>query len=153
MHKPAETTPIKARFAINILENERNELLLLKRAAYTRLGAGLWGFPGGRVEPHEQPGQCSVRELREEIGARQEIKLLGTIGPVRDTFYGGVYEIYLFHYRWYRGRIVLNREHTDRAWVGRDDYRRYSVMDGIDEDIDYFKIWPRSYLNQEKLPR
>ena len=77
---------------------------------------------------------------------------MATLGPVRDSYYGGVYEIYLFHHRWLDGEVKLNREHSSYAWVSREDFRDYTVMDGIDEDIRYFDIWPLKFLNKNKLP-
>lgn len=141
------------RFALNILENDRNEVLLLKRSLHLSLGPGRWGFPGGRIEPGEAPEACSFRELREELGPHYELAPLRMLGPVRDSLYGGQYEIFLFHYRWRLGTIALNHEHTAYAWVGRKAYRDYQVVDGTDEDLDYLGIWPRSYLNEDKLPR
>ena len=142
----------KARFSINIIENSNNELLLLKRHASAELGPGLWGFPAGHINKNETPEQCALRELSEEIGTDYDIELLQQLGPVRDTFYGGIYQIHLFHYRWNKGTILLNHEHTEYHWVNAENYRNYNVMDGLDEDILYLDIWPKKYLDINKLP-
>ncbi len=144
--------PPEARFSINILENRQNQILLLKRNPAADLGPGLWGFPAGHIHEGEDPARCAIRELHEEIGNDMVIYLLQEYGPVRDSFYGGIYEVFLFHYRWHSGHITLNHEHTEYAWAGPLDYKNYQVMDGLDEDIVYLNIWPKKYLNPDRLP-
>lgn len=43
-----------------------NRVLIAQRPEDKSL-AGLWEFPGGKVEPHETPEAALVRELREEL--------------------------------------------------------------------------------------
>lgn len=53
-----------------IVENGR--VLLTQRKAGTHL-AGAWEFPGGKVEPDEDPRDALSRELREEIGIEASV--------------------------------------------------------------------------------
>ncbi len=143
---------IAARYSINVIENNANEILLLKRSPTAGLAPTQWGFPAGHREVGESPEQCATRELREEIGPNHQIRHIRTLGPIRDTLYGGIYEIHLFHQKWLSGTVTLNHEHTAHAWVSKERFRDYDVMNGIDEDILYLGIWPRGYLREEKLP-
>lgn len=47
--------------------NHEGKLLLLKRKKNQHCG-GLWSFPGGKVENHENSRQAAMRELLEETG-------------------------------------------------------------------------------------
>ncbi|NWM64778.1 NUDIX domain-containing protein, partial [Escherichia coli] len=42
-------------------------VLIAKRPEGKKL-AGLWEFPGGKVEPGERPEAALIRELHEELG-------------------------------------------------------------------------------------
>jgi len=49
------------------LLNESGDVLIAKRPAGRPL-AGLWEFPGGKVEQGEEPEEALIRELKEELG-------------------------------------------------------------------------------------
>lgn len=55
--------------AVVALVDEAARVLVATRPAKKSM-AGLWEFPGGKVEPGETPEACLVRELEEELGIR-----------------------------------------------------------------------------------
>jgi 8-oxo-dGTP diphosphatase len=50
--------------------------LLLHRRPAGKRHAGLWEFPGGKVEPGEIPAFALIREIEEELGIQLDLELL-----------------------------------------------------------------------------
>ncbi|MBI1261619.1 MAG: 8-oxo-dGTP diphosphatase MutT [Rhizobiales bacterium] len=64
----SDATPIKRMVLVAAcaLVDADGRVLLAQRPEGKTL-AGLWEFPGGKVEPGETPEDCLIRELKEEI--------------------------------------------------------------------------------------
>ena len=55
------------------------EVLLMRRPAHMRFAAGVWVFPGGRVDAGETHAQAAVREVAEEIALALAVDALAPL--------------------------------------------------------------------------
>ncbi len=100
-----------------------HRVLLAQRPAGKSM-AGLWEFPGGKVEPGETPEAALIRELAEELGIEVPVACLAPL-----TFASHGYDDFhllmpLFICRKWTG-IVQAREGQVLRWVrpaGMKDY-------------------------------
>ena len=88
--------------------------------------AGLWEFPGGKLEPGERPEAALIRELDEELGITVKEACLAPL-----TFASHAYEDFhllmpLYICRRWEG-MVTAREGQTLAWVRANKLRDYPM--------------------------
>ena len=107
------------------LVDRDGRVLLAERPAGKQL-AGLWEFPGGKVQPGETPEAALIRELEEELGVDTEASCLSPF-----TFASHTYETFhllmpLYVCRVWKG-LPYGREGQRLAWATPNEMKAYPM--------------------------
>jgi 8-oxo-dGTP diphosphatase len=100
--------------------------VLLTRRPEGKPMAGLWEFPGGKIDAGETPEAALVRELREELGIAVQAKCLAPL-----TFASHAYEAFhllmpLYICRRWEGDVEA-LEGQEIAWVRSAKLQSYQM--------------------------
>lgn len=98
--------------------------------------AGLWEFPGGKLQPGETPEACLIRELDEELGIKVTNSCLAPLTFASHTYPDFHLLMPLFVCRRWDG-TVRPLEHSDIRWVRPADLQTYE-MPPADEPVASF---------------
>ncbi len=100
-----------------------NHILVAQRPAGRDL-AGLWEFPGGKVDPGESPEEALARELQEELGFD------ATIGPICQVVYhrySAAKVILLLAYYCRTSEEPQSLEGQAFRWVSHDELKKLAM--------------------------
>ncbi|MGX9352497.1 (deoxy)nucleoside triphosphate pyrophosphohydrolase [Shimia sp. W99] len=100
--------------------------VLLAQRPEGKAMAGLWEFPGGKIEPEETPEAALIRELEEELGINTWASCLAPL-----TFASHSYENFhllmpLFICRKWEG-VPRSKEGQTLRWVRPQNLRDYKM--------------------------
>lgn len=114
--------------------------VLLAQRPPGRAMAGLWEFPGGKVEPGETPEAALIRELHEELGIDTWASCLAPL-----TFASHAYDDFhllmpLFACRKWAGQPTP-REGQNLKWVRPQDLRTCPMPDADVPLIAILRDW------------
>lgn len=135
---PRKDLPILMVVAVALLDAD-GRILLAQRPEGKTL-AGLWEFPGGKLEPGETPEAALIRELHEELGIDIRASCLAPL-----TFASHSYEKFhllmpLYVCRQWRGKIT-GKEGQKLAWVRAERLRDYPMPPADEPLIPILQDW------------
>jgi 8-oxo-dGTP diphosphatase len=112
--------------------------VLLAERPHGKSMAGLWEFPGGKVETNERPEAALIRELNEELGIKTQEACLAPL-----TFVSHAYDDFhllmpLFICRRWQG-IVEAREGQSLKWVRPVNMKDYPMPPADEPLIPFLK--------------
>lgn len=105
-----------------IIKNEN--YLLIKRASNPKKPfSEQWDFPGGKIEPSEEPEDCAVRETEEETGL--EVVLDSLVLEGNHTENGEKIHYKIYSTIGHTGKVKLSKDHSKYTWVKREQVKEY----------------------------
>lgn len=103
-----------------------SEMLICQRTKYQPMPLQ-WEFPGGKVEPGEEPQAALERELEEELGIHASIG--PEVATIAHTYRNGnTLELHFFLIPSYEGEIE-NRIFKDVRWVQRETLPQFDFLE------------------------
>ena len=105
---------------------DRDGRVLLAQRPEGKSMAGLWEFPGGKVEGDETPEAALVRELHEELGIETWNSCLAPLTFASHTYDDFHLLMPLFACRKWNG-IVQPKEGQTLKWVYPKDFSNYPM--------------------------
>lgn len=100
--------------------------ILISQRSESSNYAGYWEFPGGKMEYGEDPKNCLIREVREELGCDIEINSLFDTSSY--IYPDGIHYIILFYNAHIKSGNPIAKEHSQLKWIDYTELDNYQFL-------------------------
>ncbi|AGH94893.1 (deoxy)nucleoside triphosphate pyrophosphohydrolase [Pseudobdellovibrio exovorus] len=112
---------------------KKDNLILVGQRPENHTLAGLWEFPGGKIELGESPEEALVRELNEELGIIAEV---GDLKIACTHSYSDVGIIILFYEVLFWKGEPKTQHHINLKWVKPSELPQMNIPDANRRNLD-----------------
>ena len=133
-----DVPPLRTVLVVAVALIDVDGRVLIARRPEGKQLAGLWEFPGGKVEPGERPEAALIRELREELGIEVSEACLSPFVFASHAYDDFHLLMPLYLCRRWEGTVVA-REHSALAWVRPDKLADYPMPPADDPLVAWLR--------------
>ena len=106
---------------------KKDNLFLVANRSFEANSAGIWEFPGGKVEEEETFASALIREIEEELSLKIQVGNKITSIDLKGS--DKHISVHYFYALIVSGQITLN-VHSEFKWVERDQLSSFKYIDG-----------------------
>lgn len=111
-----------------IIKNNEGKILILKKSAESKSRAGLWEFPGGKIDVDEDVSKGIRREVLEETGIKlvnisDEPLFTLDFEKTKNGRKVKVRDIRMYTAQASEDTVILSFEHTDYKWISLQEFK------------------------------
>ena len=119
-----------------IIRNKKNQILILSRKKKESF-RDCWEFPGGKLNNGETYLEALVRELKEELNIKINIKEVVNYSFFKHQYRAFLLMMYVFEIKKWSGK-VCNNENEKIEWVSISELRGKKLLPANIKVVDYF---------------
>jgi len=126
----------------------KNDKFLIQKRPTTGHLAGMWEFPGGKIETNESARQAVARECREELDV--SVKIIRKLKNVKHAYTHFKIELNIFICR-LSSSTVRARQSQPLRWIGLDEMNQYPFPAANYKFFNELEVFLKKEALREKI--